>query len=184
MPIRPTRLAILPVALLGGLTACTVYPSPRTPALSNTTSAEQSQRIFWRDVERADWSRAQALLAPNVVWRSGDRVLSRDEVVPWLQQFAIKSVSVTGVSIKSNVNDITLVYSLQISAARMLIPAQGGAPNAQAANKRCLQNLHVVAVWQQTMPAAGARSSPGPYLLTVEDLAPDLTRPGSAPCTG
>jgi hypothetical protein len=185
MSIRPARLAILSIVLLGALTACTVYPTPRTPALSTTTSAEHCQRIFWREVERAEWTRAQALLAPNVVWRSGNRVLSRDEVVPWLQQLQIKSASVTGVSIKANVNDMTLVYSLQISAARMLIqPQQGGTPKAQAANKRCLQNLHVVAVWQRATPALGARTSPGPYLLTVEDLAPDLAAPGSAPCTG
>jgi hypothetical protein len=173
-------LLVLPFALAG----CTVYPTPRHPNLATTTSAEQTQRIFWRKVEKADWTGVQALLAPNIVWRSEDRILPRAAIIPWLQSLRLRSASVTGVSLQPNGNDITLVYSLQLSAQRAPIPSPTQ-PQAQPdppAQAACLQNLRAVAVWQQPQPSPAPKTRSGPYLLTVEDLALDPTQPGSHPC--
>jgi len=167
-------------ALLGAaalsLTGCTVYPPKNPPTLQTTTSAEQTQRIFWKEVESGDWHGVEALLAPNAVWRNGSSVLDRASIVPWLRSLHITQVMVNGVAIKSNVNDMTLVYSLQIAAAQPAVPSTAGGPKgnpAQAAGTQ-LQNLQAVAVWQQPQPTAnppkGKQS--GSYLLTVQDLTP------------
>ncbi|MGI8772855.1 MAG: hypothetical protein ACR2JE_15645 [Acidobacteriaceae bacterium] len=153
------------------LTGCTLYPQKNHPTLRTTTSAEQTQRIFWKDVESGKWVEAEALLAPNAVWRNGSTVIARGAVVPWLRSLGIKQALVSGVTIKSNVNDMTLVYSLQIAAARPVLPLAAGtvAPGATQP-----QNLQVVAVWQQpqlTAEEAKEKEYHG-YLLTVEDLAP------------
>ncbi len=154
--------ALLPIALAG----CTVYPEHKTPTLATTTSAEQTQRIFWKDVEAGKWTEVKALLSPNVVWRAGDRVLERDAIVPWLQGLGVRTALVADTTVKSNVNDMTLVYMLQVKARGRVItqsrtqPGQAAAASTDVAG--CLQNLQAVAVWQQ------GRS--GSYLLTVEDL--------------
>lgn len=157
------------------LTGCTLYPQKNHPTLQTTTSAEQTQRIFWKDVEAGRWIEAEALLAPNAVWRNGSVVISRAAVVPWLKSLGIKQAVVSDVAIKSNVNDMTLVYSLQIAAARPVLPPPAGAAQPGGAQP---QNLHVVAVWQQPQPTAeeAKEKEYHGYLLTVEDLAPAAAR--------
>src|ERR1700761_1970921 len=73
--------AIAGIAALA-LGGCTVYPEKKQPALAQTTSAEQVDRIFWQDVEQGKWTEANSLLAPNAVWRGGGRGMSRAPGVP------------------------------------------------------------------------------------------------------
>ncbi len=159
------------------LTGCTLYPQKNHPTLQTTTSAEQAQRIFWKDVEQGKWMDAEALLAPNAVWRNGSSVIARGSVVPWLRSLGIKQAVVSDVAIKANVNDMTLVYSLQVAAAQPVLPLSAGTPQPSATQP---QNLHVVAVWQQPQPTAqaGKEKEYRGYLLTVEDLAPAGERGG------
>jgi hypothetical protein len=174
---RLLRCALLGAAALS-LTGCTLYPPKNPPTLQTTTSAEQTQRIFWKDVESGDWNGVEALLAPNVVWRNGSSVLDRASIVPWLRSLHITQVMVNGVAIKSNVNDMTLVYSLQIAAAQPAVPAAAGAGgpkgNSAQGGGAQPQNLQAVAVWQQPPPTANAPKGKqsGGYLLTVQDLTP------------
>jgi hypothetical protein len=154
------------------LSGCTLYSEKKHPTLQTTTSAEQTQRIFWKDVESGNWKEAEALLAPNAVWRNGSSVIDRRSVIPWLRSLGIKQVMLSGVTIKSNVNDLTLVYSLQIAAARPVLPSPSDAAQPGPTQP---QNLHVVAVWQEPHAAAEGAAKDKQYhgfLLTVEDLAP------------
>jgi hypothetical protein len=154
------------------LSGCSVYSEKKHPTLQTTTSAEQTQRIFWKDVESGNWREAEALLAPNAVWRNGSSVIDRRSVIPWLRSLSIKQAMVSDVVIKSNVNDMTLVYSLQIAAARPVLPSASDAAQPGSTQP---QNLHVVAVWQEPHAGAEAAAKDKQYhgfLLTVEDLAP------------
>ncbi len=154
------------------LAGCTIYPEHKNPTLATTTSAEQTQRIFWKDVEAGKWTEVNALLAPNVVWRTGSRVLDRHEIVPWLKGLGVQTALLTGVTVKSNVNDMTLVYALQVKGRERVVSRDRNA----ASVADCLQNLHAVAVWQQ--PPSGNSGEGGGYLLTVEDL---VSAPPEAP---
>lgn len=176
-PARLLCCALLGAAALS-LTGCTLYPPKNPPTLGTTTSAEQTQRIFWKEVESGEWNGVEALLAPNAVWRNGSSVLDRASIVPWLRSLHITQVMVNGVVIKSNVNDMTLVYSLQIAAAQPAVSstADAGGPQgspAQAGGAQP-QNLQAVAVWQQPQPTANAAKDThsGGFLLTVQDLTP------------
>ena len=186
---RTTQLSALAGALLAVLLAgCTVYPAPRTPTAATTTSAEQMQRILWKNVEAKKWSEVNALLAPNVVWRTGDHVLYRNDIVPWLQGIGIKGATVTDVTLWPNVNDITLVYGLQLQAEQVAVlqlhsqPGQAGPTLTPMHVAGCVQNIHAVAVWQQPQ-AASAPAKPTAktaYLLTVEDLTVDTAPKSNA----
>ncbi len=69
-------LTIAGIASLA-LAGCTVYSEQKQPTLTQTTSAEQVERIFWQDVQQAKWAEANALLAPNTVWRVDGQVIPR-----------------------------------------------------------------------------------------------------------
>jgi hypothetical protein len=134
--------------------------------MMQTTSAEQVDRIFWQDVERAKWAQANALLAPNTVWRVNGQIVARAEIVPWLQSLGIHGVQVSDVAVTPAVNDMNLVYTVQIQAEKA-VAAQAGAGCAGHP-----QTLSALAVWQQPQPTEKAEKSKQyrGYLLTVHDL--------------
>ena len=154
---------------LVGLSGCTVYPEQKPATLEMTTSAEQVQRIFWQDVAQGKWVPANALLAPNTVWRVGDRVIAREQIIPWLQSRGIHEALVTGVTLTPAVNDMNMVYTVQVQAEHALdASANGAACGSQP------QTLSALAVWQQPQPTGNPPAKNDKqyrgYLLTVHDL--------------
>jgi hypothetical protein len=155
-------LPLLPVCI--AISGCTLYPEAK-PTLSNTTSAEQTQRLFWQEVKEQKWLLVQGQLLPNVTWRNGKSVLERDAVVPYLKQQQVRDFLITNVVVKSNAEDMTVLYDLQITTAASAQPI----------------NFHAVSVWQQVPPPPDNASKKekkeadksAPYLLIVEDLVPD-----------
>jgi len=153
-------------ALYATLSGCTVYPEQKQPTLMQTTSAEHVNRIFWQDVEQAKWSQANALLAPNAVWRVNGQVVARAQIVPWLRSLGIHGAQVSDVAVTPAVNDMNLVYTVQIQAEKA-VAAQAGAGCAGRP-----QTMSALAVWQQPQPTEKAEKSKQyrGYLLTVHDL--------------
>jgi hypothetical protein len=147
--------------LLLPLVGCTLFPEQKSPSLGQTTSAEQVDRIFWQDVQQGRWTAANALLAPNAVWRVNGQVIDRAQIVPWLQSLGIHGAQVSGVALTPAVNDMNLVYTLQLQADR----AVAARPAAPAGGP---QTLRALAVWQEPQP--GKKGAHGGYLLTVHDL--------------
>ncbi len=173
---RTKRLA-LPLLLVGCVastlqTGCTVYSDKQPPTLATTTSAEQVQRIFWQSVAQGKWIQANALLAPTAVWRVAGRVIPRDQIIPWLKSTGAKAAQVTDVTIQPAVNDMNLVYTLQLQGAH----ASGG--ETGCGNQP--QTWSALAVWQQPQPSPTAAKKNDKqysgYLLTVHDLTPAANR--------
>jgi hypothetical protein len=148
------------------LTGCTLYPEQKQPSLMQTTSAEQVDRLFWQDVAQAKWAQANVLLAPNAVWRVDGRVVARAQIVPWLQSLGIHGVQVSDVALTPAVNDMNMVYTVQIQAEKA-VAVQTGAGCAGRP-----QTLSALAVWQQPQPTGKTDKSKEyrGYLLTVHDL--------------
>ncbi len=97
------------------------------------------------------WSRrsgrqANALLAPNAVWRVNGQVVPRAQIVPWLQSLGVHGVQVSDVALTPAVNDMNLVYTVQIQAEKA-VSAEAGANCAGRP-----QTLSALAVWQQPQP--------------------------------
>ena len=162
--------AIAGIAALA-LGGCTVYPEKKQPSVMQTTSAEQVDRIFWQDVEQGKWTEANALLAPNAVWRVDGQVIPRAQVVPWLQSLKIHGVQVSDVALTPAVNDMNLVYKVQVQAEKAVAPQAGAACAGRP------QTLSALAVWQQPQPTGEASKDQqaknkayAGYLLTVHDL--------------
>jgi hypothetical protein len=114
------------------LSGCTIYGVKNPPTLKSTTSAEQYERIFWSAVKAKNWQQIPGLLAANVMYSAGGKVLAKDQVVPYLQGLNLTDFNITGMVVKPNGPDMTLNYTLQLSAA-------GGPP----------QTISAISVWQQ-----------------------------------
>lgn len=165
---------------LSALTGCTVYPDQKQPSLTQTTSAEQVNRIFWQDVAQAKWVQADALLAPNTVWRVNGQVVPRAQIVPWLQSLGIHGVQVSDIAVTPAVNDMNLAYTVGMQADKAAAAQVGGGCAGRP------QKLSALAVWQQPQPTGNAAKDQkaknkayGGYLLTVHDL----TATGDGSCS-
>ena len=163
-------VAIAGIAALA-LGGCTVYPEKKQPALAQTTSAEQVDRIFWQVVEQGKWTEANALLAPNAVWRVNGEVVPRAQIVPWLQSLGVHGAQVSDVALTPAVNDMNLVYTVQVQSDKA-VSAEAGANGAGRP-----QTLHALAVWQQpqltgdpSKDKQARNKAYAGYLLTVHDL--------------
>jgi hypothetical protein len=115
-----------------GIAGCTLFPEQKSPTLAQTTSAEQNERIFWQMVRKQQWTKLEPLLAANVVWTLPGKTLTRDQIVPYLQGLSITDYTMTDATVKPNGPDMTVSYTLQLSAG-------SGAP----------KTISVVSVWQQ-----------------------------------
>jgi hypothetical protein len=134
------------------LTGCTIYGEKKTPTLKSTTSAEQYERIFWSTVKAKKWEQVPGMLAANVLYSAGGKILTKDQVIPYLQSANITDFAITGMVVKPNGPDMTLNYTIQLSA--------GGAT---------VQTYTAISVWQQvgagwilTVHTEQPQSSPAP----------------------
>src|SRR5271155_1859439 len=115
--------AILVTSLLAaslaavGISGCTIYGEKKPPTLKTTTSAEQYERLFWAAVKEKNWVQVPGLLGANVMYSVGGKVLSSDQVVPYLQGVNIVDSTISGMVVKPNGPDMTLSYTLQLSSA-------------------------------------------------------------------
>lgn len=114
------------------LSGCTVYGVKSPPTLKSTTSAEQYERSLWSAVKAKNWQQLPGLFAANVMYFAGGKVLSKSEVLPYLQGINLTDFTITGMVVKPNGPDMTLTYTLQLSTP--------GSP---------VQNLTAISVWQQ-----------------------------------
>ncbi len=132
--MRKIWIASLLAAALAtlGLSGCTFYGEKKPPTLKSTTSAEQYERIFWSAVKAKNWLQLPGMLAANVMYSVGGKVLSKDQVVPYLQGLNIADFNISNMVVTPNGADMTLSYTLQLS------PASGP-----------LQTLTAISVWQQ-----------------------------------
>ena len=138
---------LLAASLVVGLTGCTIYGEKKPPTVKSTTSAEQYERIFWSTVKAKNWQQLPGLLAANVMYNVGGKVLSKDQVIPYLQGLNLADFTITGMVVKPNGPDMTLNYTLQLSSA-------GGS----------LQTYTAISVWQQV--------AQGNWILTVHTEQP------------
>jgi hypothetical protein len=115
-----------------GMSGCTIFGEKKPPTLQSTTSAEQYERIFWSSVKAKNWQPVPGLLAANVMYNAAGKVLSKDQVLPYLQGANIADFNISGMVVKPNGPDMTLSYVLQLSPT--------GGP---------VQTYTAISVWQQ-----------------------------------
>lgn len=125
-------------ALLGtsvavtALSGCTVFAEKQPPTLKSTTSAEQYERLYWAAVKAAKWPKVPSFLAANVTYSAGGKVMTKDQIVPYLQSLTLTDFTMTGLTVKPNGPDMTVEYTLQRST--------GSSP---------AETLHAISVWQR-----------------------------------
>ena len=83
------------LATVMGLSGCTIYGVKNPPTLKSSTSAEQYERIFWTAVKEKKWQALPGMLGANVMYSAGGKLLSKDQVQPYLQGLNVADFTIT-----------------------------------------------------------------------------------------
>jgi Domain of unknown function (DUF4440) len=126
------KILLTTLLAAAALSGCTIYGVKNPPNLKSTTSAEQYERSYWSAVKAKNWQQITGMLAANVMYSAGGKVLRKDQVLPYLQADNIADFTISSLVVKPNGQDMTLGYTLQLSPA--------GGP---------VQTLTALSVWQQ-----------------------------------
>lgn len=117
--MRAKGLPIVLAAVLVTVTStgCTVWGEKKHPSLGTTTSAEQHERILWTKIRDGAWQDIPPMFAQNVVYAVRGRLLSRDEIIPFLRSEQIHDFVLGDVTVKPNGPDMTVSYTVQVSGS-------------------------------------------------------------------
>jgi hypothetical protein len=124
--MRKFRFATLLVVSMA-LTGCTLYGPKNPPTLKTTTSAEQYQRMFWQAVKAKNSVQLPGMLAANVMYSAGGKVMGKDDTLAYLRDLNLADFTITDMVVKPNGPDMTLSFTLT----------------------RPSGTVHAIAVWQQ-----------------------------------
>jgi hypothetical protein len=139
---------LLTFMALAALAGCA--GEPKHPTWTNTTGAEQNERLMWQSIQGKDWVNVEGHLSPTFVGVTADgRMFDR---AGWLQQWKsaeVREFSLGEVQVLPEGTDMKVTYIFHAQAA-------GVAPGSTAA-------LRVVSIWQQIKTG---------WVLTASSITP------------
>ena len=154
--MRSLRVPLLALLLLPLLTVvgCTVFPEKKRPSLNATTSAEQTERIFWRAAIKKDFATVTNLISSEAVFIEPDGSrLTREQFLDRLKAATPVDYAVGQVTVRPQGNDMLLTY-----------------PASVQQTKNVTVMVTILSVWQQT------KTSGWTLLARSETPAPVATR--------
>lgn len=126
-----TASLLLPLAMASG---CTVYSAPGHATLQTTTSAEQTERLFWQAAVKQDFATVSQLIAAGAVFAMRDgSVLTREQFVEQMRAAPPVDYSIGQVTVRPQGNDMVLTYPASVRGT--------GAATA---------SVTILSVWRQT----------------------------------
>jgi hypothetical protein len=143
--LKSALIFVLTIAVLTFAPACTFYGEHPARTLSEATGGEGLERIFWKNVQAANWVELERSLASNYAGVTPSGTLDRSAALEQYRQWQLKDYALG--DLKTEMNGITFVVTYTITL--------NGTFNAAAGNGTAgLQPLpsapqHMMSVWQQ-----------------------------------
>jgi len=144
LAMRPrTAVSLSPLLVLLILLfqcACTFYGDRPARALSEATGGEGLERIFWKDVQAANWIEVERALASNYTGVAPGGTLDRSATLDQYRQWQLKDYALG--DLKTEMNGTTIVVTYTISLNGNVNGASGSQPLPSTPQ-------HMMTIWQQ-----------------------------------
>ena len=150
--MRP-RIAVesLPVPLLFGLTfaltlalgimsACTFYGEHPARTLSQATGGEGLERVFWKNVQAANWAEVERALASNYSGVTPAGTIDRSATLEQYRQWQLKDCALGDLKTELNGTTFVVTYIITLNGS---VNGTGGSQPLPSAPQ------HMMSVWQQ-----------------------------------
>ena len=124
------------VFLLALTSACTFYGEHPTRSMAEATGGESMERVFWKNIQTANWVEVERALASNYEGETPGGTLDRSAALDQYRSWQLKDFSIG--DLKTELNGSTIVVTFTIT----LKGTAGGQPLPSAPQ-------HMMTVWQQ-----------------------------------
>jgi hypothetical protein len=120
--------------------ACTVYGERPARALAEATGGEGLERVFWKEVQAANWVQVDRSLASNYSGVTPAGTLDRAAALEQYRQLQLREYTIG--DLKTELNGTTIVVTYSITLNGTMKGSTGSQPLAPSPQ-------HMMTVWQQ-----------------------------------
>ncbi len=147
IPAEPPQLCLdlmLIFALMFAMmfaSACTFYGEHPAHAFSDATGGEGLERVFWEDVQAANWVAIERVLASNYTGITPGGTLDRNATLQQYRGWQLKNFSLGDLKTELNGNTIVVTYTITLNGV--------SSSGAGASQPLPSAPQHMMTVWQQ-----------------------------------
>ncbi len=131
--------AIICLLLLGP--ACTFYGEHPARSMDEATGGEGLERMFWKEIQAANWVEVERALASNYTSVTGAGMLDRDATIAQYRSWQVKDFAIG--DLKTELNGTTIVVTYTITLNGVISSGGAGSQPLPSAPQ------HMMTVWQQ-----------------------------------
>jgi hypothetical protein len=118
------------------VSACTFYGDRPARAFSEVTGGEGLERVFWKQVQAANWTEVERALASNYMGTAPGGNLDRTTTLAQYRQWQLKDYSIGDLRTELNGSTIVVTYVISLNGTE-------GSQQLPSAPQ------HMMTVWQQ-----------------------------------
>jgi hypothetical protein len=136
----PHSLLVVLIFVLTFTPACTMYRDRPARALSEATGGEGLERVFWKDVQTANWVEIERALASNYAGVTASATLDRTATLEQYRQWQLKDYAIGDLRTELNGSTFVVTYTITLN---------GTANGPSGSQTLPATPLHMMTVWQQ-----------------------------------
>lgn len=136
----PRPLLVVLISVLTFTPACTMYRDHPARALSEATGGEGLERVFWKDVQTANWVEVERALASNYAGVTPSGTLDRSATLEQYRQWQLKDYAIGDLRTELNGSTFVVTYTITLN---------GTANGPSGSQPLPATPLHMMTVWQQ-----------------------------------
>jgi hypothetical protein len=146
----PIFLIFVLVFVLAFEPACTFYREHPARTLSEATGGEGLERIFWKDVQTANWVEVERALASNYVGVTPSGTLDRSATLEQYRGWQLKDYALGDLKTEMNGTTFVVTYTITLNGTFNGTAGTGVAGNGAAASQPLPSAPeHMMTIWQQ-----------------------------------
>ncbi len=138
--LLPHPLLVVLISVLTLTPACTVYRDHPARTLSEATGGEGLERVFWKDVQTANWVEVERALASNYAGVTPGGTLDRSATLEQYRQWQLKDYAIGDLRTELNGSTFVVTYTITLN---------GTANGPSGSQPLPATPLHMMTVWQQ-----------------------------------
>ena len=137
----PRSLTLALVLFLMFSSACTFYGEHPARSFSEATGGEGLERVFWKNVQAANWVEVERALASNYAGVTPTGTLDRSAALEQYRQWQLKEYTLG--DLKTEMNGTTFVVTYTITLNGVISNGVAGSQPLPSTPQ------HMMTVWQQ-----------------------------------
>ncbi len=132
------------------VSACTFYGEHPARTLSEATGGEGLERIFWKNVQTANWVEVERSLASNYAGVTPSGTLDRSAALEQYRRWQLKDYTLGDLKTEMNGSTFVVTYTITLNGTLTGTAGNGAADNGAAGSQPLPSApLHMMSVWQQ-----------------------------------